>query len=408
MKYQAIGLVLILLSNVTFARNAQDKLFLVRAMAKDKFERTRIAETGVAIDGVFSDSVTFLATQQEIKKLKTARVALEITTLPKRERDFPSGDEAFHNYDRLVKDLDAMAQRYPAITERFEIGKSLEGRKLEGIRLSSNKNHDSLPTVVFVGCHHAREHLSVEVPLKIAQYLTQNYERDARIKNLLNTREIWIVPMVNPDGAEYDIASGDYKYWRKNRRDNGDGTFGIDLNRNYGPKEFFGGSGSSSSTSSDTYHGPSEFSEPETQAVRNFVRERKHATMLLTFHTFSELVLWPYGHSYSQIPSEKDLKVFETMGKKMASWNHYTPEKASDLYLASGDTTDWAYEELKLFAFTFELSPNSMFLGGFYPGAKAIEPTFKANLEPALYMIEQAENPFQVLEQSSQDPLRVK
>jgi carboxypeptidase T len=94
------------------------------------------------------------------------------------------------------------------------------------------------------------------------------------------------------------------------------------------------------------------------------------------------------------------------MGKKMASWNHYTPQKSSDLYLASGDTTDWAYEELKIFAFTFELTPDSMFAGGFYPGASVIEPTFKANIEPALYLIEKAENPYSAL-RDQQDPLQL-
>jgi carboxypeptidase T len=94
------------------------------------------------------------------------------------------------------------------------------------------------------------------------------------------------------------------------------------------------------------------------------------------------------------------------MGKKMASWNGYTPEKSSDLYLASGDTTDWAYEELKIFAFTFELTPNSIFAGGFYPGAKAIQPTFNANLEPALYLIEYTDDPYRVL-QRRHDPLHL-
>jgi carboxypeptidase T len=99
------------------------------------------------------------------------------------------------------------------------------------------------------------------------------------------------------------------------------------------------------------------------------------------------------------VPNSSDQRVFETMGRKMATWNHYTPEKSSDLYLASGDTTDWAYEELKIFAFTIELSPASVFAGGFYPGAGKIQPTFSANLEPALYLIEKAQNPYGVLEE---------
>lgn len=398
----------LLSTNVSHARMADEQLFLARAAAKNKYERTRITQVGIAIDGIFSDSVTFIASREEIKKLRAARIPLEVTPLPKRERDFPATDHTFHNYAEMVKALDDIAQKFPQLAERFDIGKSIEGRKLEGIRLSTNKNKDSLPTAIFMGCHHAREHVSVEVPLKLAEYLAENHAKDPRIQNLLANREVWIVPMVNPDGAEHDVSNGSYQYWRKNRRNNGDGTFGVDLNRNYGPKEFFNGPGSSGSTNSDIYRGKHEFSEPETLAVRDFVRERKKATMLLTYHTFSELILWPYGHTYSDVSNPSDLKVFQTMAKKMAEWNHYTPEKSSDLYLSSGDTADWAYYELKLFAFTFELSPNSFLQGGFYPGAAAVDPIFKANVEPALYLIEHAENPYRVLEQGPSDPLHLR
>jgi carboxypeptidase T len=82
------------------------------------------------------------------------------------------------------------------------IGKSVEGRDIVGVRISGSEVMDSLPTAVFIGCHHAREHLSVEVPLMLAQYLVSQYATNARVKALVDTREIWIVPMLNPDGAE--------------------------------------------------------------------------------------------------------------------------------------------------------------------------------------------------------------
>src|SRR5690606_38787524 len=132
---------------------------------------------------------------------------------------------------------------------------------------------------------------------------------------LLDTREIWIVPMINPDGAEHDIATGSYRMWRKNRRNNGDGTFGVDLNRNYATG--WGGPGSSGSTGSDIYRGTHAFSEPETVAVREFVKDRKKATTLISFHTFSELVLWPFGHTNDPVASAADREVFETIGRKM-------------------------------------------------------------------------------------------
>ncbi len=384
-----ITLFLSFLGNIAASHSAGD-VALLKIYAASKEARTRVSEH-FAIDQVLPDYVVVTvpaASRGEVEKL-----GLKYEWL--RGRPFPTVDAAFHDFAEVQFEIDSLVKTYPQLVTRVSIGTSISGRDLTGVRISSSALQDSLPTAIFIGCHHAREHLSVEVPLMLAQHLAKNYATDARIRQLLDTREVWVVPMLNPDGAEYDIVSGSYRFWRKNRRDNGDGTFGVDLNRNYGG--FWGGPGSSSSTSSDTYKGTAEFSEPETAAVRDFVRARKHASVLLSFHTFSELVLWPWGHTDDLVPNDRDRAVFETMGKKMAEWNHYTPQKSSDLYLASGDTTDWAYDELKLFAFTFELSPSSMFGGGFYPGAAAIEPTFKANLEPTLYLIDNADDPYAVL-----------
>lgn len=400
-------------SSQSWARSEGTALYLVNAKAKTQKTRNQISALGIAIDRVLSDSVVFLASAEEVSQLKKAGFSLEVSPLPAPSRDFPTADSAFHNYNEMKSSLEELVATNANVARLITIGKSLEGRELYGVRLSANPQLDSLPTTIFMGCHHAREHLSVEVPLMLAKHLASQYGRDERITRLLETREVWIVPMINPDGAEYDIAarhnhgpSRGYKYWRKNRRKNADGTFGVDLNRNYGGPNW-GGEGSSASTSSDIYHGPSEFSEPETQAVRDFVRSRSKATTLLTYHTFSELILWPWGYTNAAIENSLDRQVFETMGKTMAKWNRYTPQKSSQLYLTSGDTTDWAYDELKLFAFTFELSPSSMFEGGFYPGAKAIEPTFRANLEPALYLIENSDDPYKVTRQTV-DPLALR
>lgn len=396
-------LALLFLTGVAGA--ADRELFFVKVKAKDKTERTRIANAGVAIDGVLSDSVTFIGTQREVRNVKALGLEMEVTHLPEGSRGFPNGDSAFHDYPETVSAIDQMVSAHPDLITKFSIGKTVEGRDLLAVRISGERLTDSLPTAIFMGCHHAREHLSHEVPLMLAQYLVDNYASNARVHDLLNTREVWIIPMVNPDGVEFDIKTGSYKYWRKNRRKNSGSSYGVDLNRNYGGPNF-GGEGASSNPSDETYHGPSAFSEPETQALRDFIRARKKATTLLTYHTFSELVLWPWGYTNDPIADTKDRKVFETMGKQMASWNKYKPEKSSDLYLTAGDTTDWAYSELKLFAFTFEMSPTSIWNGGFYPGAQAIQPVFNANLQPALYLIENSINPYDTIRNES-DPLQM-
>jgi carboxypeptidase T len=394
-----LSLAVLVLCLSAHAREDKAEMVSIRVKASTKAERNRISSLGLAIDAVFSDSVGILGTREEAKKLKAAGFKLEVAELPRQRatgRGFPSADAAYHDYAELTSQLNQLQAMNPGLVQKYSIGKTLEGREQWGVRISSEPTPDTLPTAVFMGCHHAREHLSVEMPLKLAQYLVASYSTDPVIKKLLDTREVWIVPMVNPDGAEWDIATGRYKMWRKNRRKNGDGTSGVDLNRNYGGRGF-GGPGSSGTMSSDIYRGPSAFSEPETANVRDFVKARRKATVLLTFHTYSELVLWPWGHSDDTISNAQDRRVFEKMGTTMASWNHYTPQQSSELYLASGDTADWAYDELKLFAFTFELSPHSMTLDGFYPGPQAIKPVFDANLKPALYLIENAEDPYKVL-----------
>jgi carboxypeptidase T len=196
------------------------------------------------------------------------------------------------------------------------------------------------------------------------------------------------------------VASGEYQLWRKNRRNNGDGSMGVDLNRNYGYG--WGGDGASASPDDETYRGAKAFSEPETQNVKAFFDSHSNITIDLTFHTFSELILYPWGHTNEQIADAKAYAVHKTMAETMAKWNHYTPEQASDLYITSGDTTDWAFGTHGIISFTFELDPKMMFDAsrGFYPGQDFIMPVFQKNLEPCLYLIEYADNPYRVLDKT--------
>jgi carboxypeptidase T len=177
---------------------------------------------------------------------------------------------------------------------------------------------------------------------------------------------------------------------------NGDGTYGVDLNRNYGYK--WGTGGSSSNTGSETFKGPAPFSEPETRSVRDYVTAHSNISTLLSFHTYSQLILYPWGHSYASIGNARDKEVHEKMANQMAKWNGYTPQQSSELYIASGDTTDWSYGELKIISFTFELDPSRWGGGGFYPGAGHIEPTVAKNTEPVLYLLEYADNPYRAIE----------
>ncbi|TNF28920.1 MAG: zinc carboxypeptidase [Deltaproteobacteria bacterium] len=400
---KALVLILTLLSSTAFASGTWT--YWVHLKAKDSKTRSEISKF-IHIDQVIDDSVYAVVNEHDYKELKKNFSKLLVDHHPYKEIlpttdmdefEFPSGDEKFHTYQEIIDKIKELTRTYPNLTEELTIGNSLEGRNLIGIKISGAKNPNNkffIPGIAFLGAHHAREHLSVEVPIMLASYLLENYNKDARIKNLVDNREIFIVPMVNPDGAMYDIKGKKYKSWRKNRAQNRNGTSGVDLNRNY--SFGWGTGGSSTSPGSDVFMGPKPFSEPETLAVKEFVEAHANIRVLLSFHTFSELILYPWGGKYDGVGG-KDQQVFEKMAQTMSKWNRYKPQQASDLYIASGDTCDWAYGTQNIFCFTFELSPKSMWNGGFYPGAKVIDKTFQANVNPALYLIEHAADPYAVL-----------
>lgn len=403
-----------LLSTSAYAHTSERVQRFIQVDTKTKVTRT-VAETlGMSIEFVRSDSAWGFADSTTIRDLESHGIKIlgNFDASIARgghhgiEGGFPSQDERFHDYSELKAELMRMEKENPEIAKVHVIGKSIEGRDILAIQINTTKasleaGRSNKPGAIFLGAHHAREHLSVEIPTMMVDYLLKN-KSDAKISALLDARDLWFVPMVNPDGAEYDISKGNYLSWRKNRRPNGDGTYGVDLNRNYSYQ--WGTGGSSTNTNSDVYMGPKPFSEPETQVVKSFVEGHLNAKVLLSFHTFSELILYPWGHKFDSIETKKDLEVFETMAKTMSGWNRYKPQQASDLYIASGDTTDWAYGEHGIFAFTFELTPSSIYDGGFYPGQKVIDPTFSDNLKPILYMIELADDPYRAVSTRGNPP----
>lgn len=398
------AVILIAVSVVQFAQSTSNQRYWMKIRAKDKFERSVIANI-VGIENTKDDYVIAFGNDDDLKKIQKLGWLISYSNLAEEARlggkDFPQKDSVYHNYEELTTELTKLANENPTLVTMTSAGKSTEGRDIWAMRLGADQSHASeKPAVIFMGGHHAREHLSVEMPLMLAKHLVAQYNAgNERIVALMNSRDIHIIPVVNPDGKSYDIQDGNYKVWRKNRSKNANGTFGTDLNRNYGFK--WGTGGSSTNPNNDTYMGTKPFSEPETQAVKKYVEAHDNITILLSFHTYSQLILYPWGHKYDSIETGNDLRVHETMAKKMAEWNKYTPQQASDLYIASGDTTDWSYGEHKIFSFTFELDPSAnsggFGGGGFYPGAGVIQPVFNKNIEPCLYLLDYADNPYRTI-----------
>ena len=223
--------------------------------------------------------------------------------------NFPSGYRAYHTYAETVADLDAVVAAHPGIVRKFSIGRSYQGRELWAAKISDHVATDeNEPEVMFDGMTHAREHITVEMNLYLLHLLADNYGSNSRITRLVNTREIFLVFMVNPDGAEYDIAGGTFHYWRKNRQPiPGSSAVGVDPNRNFG-YQWGCCEGSSTDPKMDTYRGPSAWYAPEVLALRNFVRSRvvggkQQLRIVVSWHSSGKMILWPYGYTTAAVPS---------------------------------------------------------------------------------------------------------
>ncbi len=325
--------------------------------------------------------------------------------------DFPPSYSLYHTYPEMVAEIQQVAAAHPDIVKVFSIGKSYQGRDLWMAKVSDHVNVDeSEPEVFFDALHHAREHFTLEQALYLFHLLVDNYGSDATITRLVNTREIWILFAVNPDGAEYDLTgdpSHPFRAWRKNMQPNpGSSYIGTDLNRNYGYMWGCCG-GSSSNPASILYRGAHAFSAPETIAVRNFVNSRvingrQQIRAHITFHTNGELILWPYGYTKTDIPADMtvdDHNAFVAMGKAMAARNGYTAEQSSDLYITDGDQIDWLYNVHRIFTYTWELYPTETptVWGDHYPPESEIAPQTARNRSALLYFIDMAGCPYRSL-----------
>ena len=176
---------------------------------RTKADRAKVARTGAAIVQVDHGSVVVTASRSDRRALR--RAGFRIVSAG-RTTDFPSADGAYHNYNEMTAETAAAVSANPSLVSRTTIGTSYEGRQLWAVKVSDNVGTDeSEPEVLFTAGQHAREHLTVEMALYILNELTSKYASDAQVKSLVDTREIWIVPNVNPDGAEYDIATGTYR-----------------------------------------------------------------------------------------------------------------------------------------------------------------------------------------------------
>ncbi len=307
----------------------------------------------------------------------------------------------------FVDDLVAMA---PAVATRFHVGTSLENREIYGVKVTGPGGGPK-PKVVINGCQHAREWLTPMATCWAAEQLALGYGVDSQITAILDAVEVHIIPVVNPDGYAYTY--GPDRYWRKNRRANAGGTFGVDLNRNWSYE--YGGASTSTSGSSDVYKGTGPFSEPEAASLAAYITSIAGSTTCigdcspgnvcsglrghLDIHTASALVLGAWGYSTAVTPPRAELlrAVTDEMTSAIVSAEGYPyiGGLGSDdlLYAASGIAPDWTFAEYGAMAWTYELRPNTGGLAAFSPPASEIMPANVETFAGILALLERVATP---------------
>ena len=393
-----IALVLGLALSVSFAvPGGADEVIV--SVAKSGPAVSRLRAMGLDLLQEAQGRVFIVASPADLRKLEAAGLDYRLESQPSIAA--PAGSTqaasdingAFHSYLEVEAELQALEREFPALAKVFDLGLSLEGRHIYALKVSANVASDQAEAqVLFLGCHHAREWISVEVPLLFGRYALEHYATDAVMKQLLDHSEVWIVPLVNPDGLEYSIHT--YRYWRKNRRDNGAGAWGVDINRNYDYAWGHDDIGSSPDPFSDIYRGTSASSEPETQAVEGFIASRNFQA-LISYHSYAGDILFPWGYTTAPAPDAarlNDLAAGMSTRIQAVNGRTYTFGEASTaLYVTNGDITDWAYGQFRIMAFTIELPPMEYVDGNFFNAESQIQPIFLENVPAMEYLIGQAQ-----------------
>lgn len=261
----------------------------------------------------------------------------------------------YYSFAQMQQAMDELVEAYPSIASKTSLGASHEGRNIWCVKISDQVSVDqpNEPEVLYIGLQHAREAIGGSSMIFFMQYLCENYSRDSRVKDLVDNREIFIIPCMNPDGWEYNRTNGGAgSGWRKNRRDNPGNSFGVDLNRNWGIDwsncaEPIVGDPSSCGTSNpsdDTYYGPSAFSEPETQAIRDFTLSH-HLVAMIDQHSYGPYYSLPFGRPSlsSNTMSAADSRFYTYIASAMGNYNGMRAGNSPQAlgYEVAGGVKDW-------------------------------------------------------------------
>lgn len=300
--------------------------------------------------------------------------------------------DSYLNIDNTYQFMTNLAIARPDLVEELPaIGLSIESRPLRVWRITGPDKTDK-PGAFFHGLQHCREWITGPMILYIANQLVTNYDGNPAIQSLVNRTDFYLMPVMNPDGYAYTWIDSSTRLWRKNRRLNAGGTFGVDLNRNWA----FGwsGPGASSVPSNDTYYGTGPFSEPESAAVSNFILSKPNIRAHMDYHSYSQLIMWAYGANCTTLP-QPDYGAYYEMGQDMhrlireATSLFYEPGPiCQTIYQASGASVDWTYATAGRTSMTIELRDTGT--NGFTLPANQILPNCQENFPAIMRLTEWA------------------
>jgi hypothetical protein len=360
-------------STLQFLNNLGIPLDHVR---KNKDESLDVVVTMEEARALLEIGIPFDVRQHDLSEYFVTR------SMPSIERDFPLGS-MLGNYTLLeaIAQMDTLRNMYPEfVSEKDSIGTSIEGRTIWAFKVSDYPSVDEdEPEVLYTGLTHAREPVGMMNLFYFVRWLCENYSSDATSEFLVNHREMWFVPIINPDGYAYNetIAPNGGGMHRKNRRPNPDNSNcnngtqrGIDLNRNYSYNWGADDSGSSGNPCSAVYRGASAFSEPETEAISNFILERQFKNVL-HYHTYSNVLIHSWGDG--TFPNEPDLSTLREIGAEMTRENGYAVGTGTETlgYGVNGDAVDWTYGTAGLISYTPEVGS---YADNFWPSEDRVVP----------------------------------
>ncbi len=383
--------------------------FVIRFDNPEKYLVTNFVLEGYDIasykPGVYLDLVV---DRQEYENLISQGYSMRITqTAQQLSSNLNSGTDlaGYRDYDEMLADLQLYEALNPDICKLYDIGDSRAKtysdagnsnyddyyHDIWALKVSDNvETEEDEPSIYYLAEHHAREPISLEVVMYFLDHILTQYGTDPTITDNINNSQIWIVPLVNPDGHKIVTSEIDL-WWRKNLCDNNENGIidvmgynpadGTDPNRNYG----WQWGGASNNWGSETYQGVTPFSEPETQAIQNLLSEH-HFIAGLSYHSYGELILYPFGYADGVVAPDEaalsDLAVAMANTIPGLYGGNYTPQPGWALYPCTGTTDDYSYGTYGIFSYTVELATE------FIPNANQVAGICEDNLQAPLIMLD--------------------